>query len=104
MAKSKARQVWERTCALLENRWANGGHARDRWGHEVSPHSKAAVRFSPWGAFLRAARDIVGETDKQRDYVASFEGEFKAYLILIGIYRQRRPEVVAILKNLAREC
>ena len=104
MTKSTARKVWERACFLLENGWANCADARDRSGHKVSPYSKAAVRFSPWGAFLRAAREIMGETDKQRDYVASFEGEFKTYLILIGIYRQRCPEVVAILKELAREC
>ena len=104
MTKSTARKVWERTCKLLESEWAKREQASDLWGHEVSPYSEAAVKFSPWGAFLRAARDVMGETDRQRDYVASFEGEFKAYLILGGIYRERRSEILQILREFAREC
>ena len=100
MTKSTARKVWERACVLLEEGgWANCADARDRSGRKVSPYSKAAVKFSAWGAFMRASRDAMGETD----FVEAWRWPLWRDLALCNAYRSARPELLEALKEIARE-
>ena len=104
MTKSTVRKVWERACVHLESRWANCADARDRSGRKVSPYSEAAVKFSPWGTFMRGSREIMGETDKQREFVEAWRWPLWTDLALTNACRSVRPELLEALKEFAREC
>jgi hypothetical protein len=69
MSKSLESVLIERAIALIESGWTQNAMARDMQGRIVCPRSKRAVSFCGYGALMRAAWEVGGNSSNYRTFM-----------------------------------